>query len=103
MSSSIITNETVRKLAALAAGIGIGPLSLRVFTVLGFHAAGSAHDGVEPLAFWLTSSSIAQLCAAALVVGGGAIWLAAYLARSGRERGGAILCGRDQQELKASA
>ena len=69
MRNSMIANVTVKKQAALATGIGIGPLSLRLF-VLGIPIAGSAHDSVLPLALWLTFSLVAQFCAAVLVVGG---------------------------------
>ena len=89
MRNSMIANETVKRLAALAAGIGIGPLSLRLFTVVGFPAAGPAYDSAAPLALWLASSSVAQFCAAGLVIGGSVVWLAADLAGPCRvHRGG---------------
>jgi len=56
---SIMTIETVKKLAAVAAGVGSGPLSLRFFTMLGVPVGGPARDSVVPLAFWLASSPIA--------------------------------------------
>src|SRR5579864_4103834 len=82
MRNSMIANETVKRLAALATGVGSGPLSLRLFSTLGVPVGGPAGDSVEPLAFWLASSSIAQICAAALFIGGSVLWLAADFAKS---------------------
>jgi hypothetical protein len=102
MRNSKIANETVKKLAALAAGLGIGPLSLRLFTMVGFPAPGPAYDSEAPLARWLASSSITQLCAAALVIGGSVAWLAADVAGPGRARRGSSRSERGQ-EARASA
>jgi len=103
MRNSTIANETVKRLAALAAGIGIGPLSLRLFTAVGFPAPGPVYDSAAPLALWLASSSIAQFCAAGLVIGGSVVWLAADLAGPGRVHLGSGRPERDRQEAKASA
>jgi hypothetical protein len=102
MRNSMIANETVKRLAALAAGIGIGPLSLRLLTVVGFPAAGPAYDSVAPLPLWLASSLVAQFCAAGLVIGGSVAWLAADSAGPGRVRRGSRRSERDQ-EARASA
>ena len=102
MRNSMIANETVKRLAALAAGIGIGPLSLRLFTVVGFPAAGPAYDSVAPLPLWLASSLVAQLCAAGLVIGGSVVWLAADLTGPGRQRGSGRP-ERNHEEARASA
>ena len=101
--NSMIANDTVKRLAALAAGVGIGPLSLRLFTVIGFPAVSPGHDSVAPLALWLTFSPIAQVCAIVLAVGGSVLWLAADLAKSTRGEGGGALNKRDRQEAKTSA
>ena len=77
-----MTVETLKKLAAMAAGVGSGPLCLRLFTMVGVPVGGPACDSVVPFAFWLASSSIAQVCAAALFIGGSALWLRADLAKS---------------------
>ena len=103
MRNSMIANETVRRLAALAAGVGIGPLSLRLFSVVGFPATGPVYDSAAPLALWLASSSIAQFCAAGLVIGGSVVWLAADLAGPGPVHLGSCRPERDRQEAKASA
>jgi hypothetical protein len=103
MRNSMIANETVKRLAALAAGIGIGPLSLRLFTAVGFPAPGPAYDSVAPLALWLASSSVAQFCAAGLVIGGSVVWLAADLAGPGRVHRGGGRPERDHGEARASA
>src|SRR5712692_10185003 len=84
---SMIENDTVKRLAAVTAGLGIGPLSLRLFTAIGFPAVSPGHDSVVPLALWLTSSPIAQVCAIVLAVGGSVLWLAADLAKSTRGQG----------------
>jgi hypothetical protein len=84
MRDSTMANDRVKKLAAPATGIGIGPLSLKLLVAIGFMGNGQAHDSVVPLALWLAYSSIAQLCSVALVVVGGAVWLVADLARWGR-------------------
>src|SRR5258707_9974930 len=75
-----MTIDTVKKLAALAAGVGCGPLSLRLFTILRVPVGGPARDSVAPLAFWLASSPIAQVCAAALFIGGSGPKVAARFA-----------------------
>jgi hypothetical protein len=103
MRNSMIANETVKKLAALEAGVGIGPLSLRLFAVVGLPTAGPAYDSAAPLALWLASSSVAQFCAAGLVIGGSVVWLAADLAGPGRVHRGGGRPERDRQEAKASA
>ena len=103
MRNSKIANETVKRLAALAAGIGIGPLSLRLFTAIGFPASGPAYDSVAPLALWLASSSVAQFCAAGLVIGGSVVWLVADLAGPGRVNRGGGRPERDHEEVRASA
>ena len=103
MRNSMIANETVKKLAALAAGIGIGPRSLRLFTVVGFPTAGPVYDSAAPLALWLASSSVAQFCAAGLVIGGSVVWLAADLAGPGRAHRGGGRPERDHEEARASA
>src|SRR5260370_42692613 len=77
-----MTIETLKKLAAVAAGVGSGPLSLRLFTMLGVPVGGPARDSVAPLAFWLASSSIALVCAAALFIGGTGPWLPAALSQT---------------------
>jgi hypothetical protein len=98
-----MTIETVKKLAALAAGVGSGPLSLRLFTMVGVPVGGPAHDSVAPLAFWLASSSIALVCAAALFIGGSALWLAADLAKSRLGQRHDVHNEQDREEAKASA
>jgi len=103
MRNSMIENDTVKRLAALAAGVGIGPLSLRLFTAIGFPAVSAGHDSVAPLALWLTSSPIAQVCAIVLAVGGSVLWLEADLAKSTRGEGSSALHNRDRQEAKTSA
>jgi hypothetical protein len=101
--NSMIANDTVKRLAALAAGVGIGPLSLRLFAVVGFPSPGPAYDSAVPLALWLASSSVAQFCAAGLVIGGSVVWLAADLAGPGRViRGGGRAEG-DHGEARAAA
>jgi hypothetical protein len=103
MRRSIMTNERLKKLAALATGVGSGPLSLRLFTILGVPVGGPAGDSVAPVAFWLASSSIAQVCAAAMFIGGSALWLAADLAKSrlGQQEG--VPNERDREEARAPA
>ena len=98
-----MTIETVKKLAVVAAGVGSGPLSLRLFTILGVPVGGPARDSVAPLAFWLASSPIAQVCAAALFVGGSAVWLAADLAKSRLGQQDGVPDGQDREEAQASA
>jgi hypothetical protein len=103
MRRSIMTNETVKKLAALATGVGSGPLSLRLFTTLGVPVGGPAGDSVAPFAFWLASSSIAQVCAAALFVGGSILWLAADWTKSRLGQQDGVSNERDHEEARASA
>ena len=81
MRDSMMANDRVKKLAALATAIGIGPLSLRPLVAIGFPATSQTHDSVVPLALWLSFSSIAHVCSVALVVGGSVAWLRANLAR----------------------
>jgi hypothetical protein len=99
----MMTNETVRKLAALATGVGSGPLSLRLFTILGVPVGGPAGDSVAPFAFWLASSSIAQGCAAALFVGGSVLWLAADRTKSRLGQQDGVPNEQDRDEARASA
>ena len=103
MRKSIMTNERVKKLAALATGVGSGPLSLRLFTTFGVPVGGPAGDSVSPLAFWLASSSIAQVCAAALFVGGSILWLAADWTKSRLGQQDGVSNERDREEARASA
>jgi hypothetical protein len=98
-----MTIETVKKLAAVAAGIGSGPLSLRLFTMAGVPVGGPARDSVAPLAFWLASSSIAEVCAAALFIGGSALWLAADLAKSRLGQRDDVPDEQDREQARASA
>ena len=98
-----MTNETVKRLAALAAGVGSGPLSPRLFTILGVPVGGPAGDSVAPFAFWLASSSIAQGCAAALFVGGSVLWLAADRTKSRLGQQDDVPNERDREEARASA
>ena len=98
-----MTNETMKKLAALAAGVGCGPLSLRLFTILGVPVGGPARDSVAPLAFWLASSPIAQVCAAALFIGGSALCLAADFAKSRLGQRDDVPDEQDREEARASA
>src|SRR5712664_3192565 len=98
-----MTVETVRKLAAMAAGVGSGPLSLRLLTMVDVPVGGPVGDSVAPLAFWLASSSIAQVCAAALFIGGSALWLAADLAKSRLEQQDVVPNEQDREEARASA
>ena len=98
-----MTIETVKKLAAMAAGLGSGPLSLRLFTELGVPVGGPAGDSVAPLAFWLASSPIAQDCAAALFVGGSVLWLAADWTKSRPGQQDGVPNEQDRDEAKASA
>jgi hypothetical protein len=98
-----MTIETVKKLAAVAAGVGSGPLSLRLFTILGVPVGGPARDSVAPLAFWLASSPIAQVCGAALFIGGSALWLAADFAKSRLGQQDAVPGEQDREEARASA
>ena len=67
-----MTNESVKKLAALATGVGNGSLSLRILIRLGASVGGPAGDSVAPVPYWLASSPIAQVCAAACSWGG--VW-----------------------------
>jgi hypothetical protein len=99
----MMTNETVKKLAALAAGVGCGPLSLRLFTILGVPVGGPAGDSVAPFAFWLASSPIAQVCAAALFIGGSALWLAADFAKSRLGQQDGVPDEQDREEARVSA
>ena len=103
MRRSMMANDRVKKLAALATGIGIGPLSLRLLVAIGFPATGQTHDSVVPLAIWLTFSSIAQVCSVALVVCGSVVWLCANLARWGRLQRCSVVHERDHKEAEASA
>ena len=96
-----MTVETMKKLAAVAAGVGSGPLSLRLFTDLGVPVGGPARDSVAPLAFWLASSPIAQICAAALFIGGSALWLAADFAKSSQRDD--VPDEQNREEARASA
>ncbi len=98
-----MTIETLKKLAAVAAGVGSGPLSLRLFTMLGVPVGGPARDSVAPLAFWLASSPIAQVCAAALFIGGSALWLAADFAKSRLGQQDGVPDEQDREEARASA
>jgi hypothetical protein len=98
-----MTNETVKKLAALATGVGSGLLSLRLFTMLGVPVGGPAGDSVGPVAFWLASSSIAQVCAAALFVGGSILWLAADWTKSRLRQQDGVPNEQDHEEARASA
>jgi len=98
-----MTIETVKKLAVVAAGAGSGPLALRLFTILGVPVGGPARDSVAPLAFWLASSSIALVCAAALFISGSALWLAADLAKSRLEQQDVVPKEQDGEEARASA
>ena len=98
-----MTNERLKKLAALATGVGSGPLSLRLFTILGVPVGGPAGDSVAPVAFWLASSSIAQVSAAALFVGGSVLWLAADWAKSRLGQQDGVPNERDREEARASA
>ncbi len=98
-----MTIETVKKLAAVAAGVGSGPLSLRLFAMLGVPVGGPARDSVAPLAFWLASSPIAQVCAAALFIGGSALWLAANLAKSRLGQQDGVPDEQDREEARVSA
>ena len=98
-----MTVETMKKLAAVAAGVGSGLLSLRLFSMLGVPLGGPARDSVAPLAFWLASSSIAQVCSAALFIGGSALWLAAELAKSKLRQQDGIPDEQDREEAPASA
>jgi hypothetical protein len=98
-----MTIETVKKLAAVAAGVGSGPLSLRLFTMLGVPVGGPARDSVAPLAFWLASSPISQVCAAALFIGGSVLWLAADFAKSRLGQRDDVPNEQDREEARASA
>ena len=98
-----MTSETVKKLAALAAGVGSGPLSLRLFTMLSVPVGGPARDSVAPLAFWLAFSPIAQVCAAALFIGGSALWLAADFAKSRLGQRDDVPNEQDREQARASA
>lgn len=98
-----MTIEAVKKLAAVAAGVGSGPLSLRLFTMLGVPVGGPARDSVAPLAFWLASSPISQVCAAALFVGGSALWLAADFVKSRLGQQDGVPDEQDREEARASA
>ncbi len=103
MRDSMMANDPVKKLATLATGIGIGPLSLRLLVAIGFPATGQTHDSVVPLALWLTFSSIAQFCSVALVVGGSVVWLGANVARWGRVQQCSVVHESDHEEAEASA
>jgi hypothetical protein len=58
---------------------------------------------VAPFAFWLASSSIAQVCAAALFVGGSILWLAADFAKSRLGQRDDVPDEQDREEARASA
>jgi hypothetical protein len=103
MRGSIMTNETVKKVAALATGVGSGPLSLRLFTILGVPVGGPAGDSVAPFAFWLASSSIVQVSAAALFIGGSVLWMAADLAKSRLGQQDGVPNERGREQARASA
>ena len=62
-----------------------------------------ARDSVAPLAFWLASSSIAQVCAAALFIGGSALWLRADLAKSRLAQQEGLTTERDREEARVPA
>jgi hypothetical protein len=98
-----MTIETVKKLAAMAAAVGSGPLALRLFTILGVPVGDPARDSAAPLAFWLASSSIALVCAAALFIGGSALWLAAEFAKSRQGQQDGVPDEQDREEAPASA
>ena len=98
-----MTIETVKKVAAMAVAVGSGALSLRLFTMLGVQVGGPARDSVVPLAFWLASSSIALVCAAALFIGGSALWLAADFAKSRLGQQDGVPDEQDREEAPASA
>jgi hypothetical protein len=98
-----MTVETMKKLAAVAAGVGSGPVTLRLFTMLGVPVGGPARDSVAPLAFWLASSPISQVCAAALFVGGSALWLYADLSKSRLRQRDDVPDEQDREEARASA
>jgi hypothetical protein len=70
--------------------------------MVGVPVVGPALDSVAPLAFWLASSPIAQVCAAALFIGGSALWVAADFAKSrlGRQD---VPDEQDREEARASA
>lgn len=95
--------ETVKKLAAVAAAVGSGPLSLRLFTMVGVPVGGPARDSVAPLAFWFAFSPIAQVCAAALLVSGSTLWLAADFAKSRLGQRDDVPDEQDREEARASA
>ncbi|MGO9061907.1 MAG: hypothetical protein ACLQU2_31730 [Candidatus Binataceae bacterium] len=97
-----MTNETVKKLAALATGVGSGPLSLRLLMELGVPVGGPAGDSVAPLALWLASSPIAQVCAVALFISGSALWLTADLAKSRLGQQDGVVNEQDRAESRAS-
>jgi hypothetical protein len=99
----MMTNETVKKLAALATGVGSGPLSLRLFSTLGVPVGGPAGDSVAPLAFWFAFSPIAQVCAASLFIGGSVLWLAADFAKSRLGQPDDVPDEQDREEARASA
>jgi hypothetical protein len=98
-----MTIDRVKKLAAVAAGVGSGALSLRLFTMLDVPVGDPARDSVAPLAFWLASSPIAQVCAAVLFIGGSALWLAADFAKSRLRQRDDVPNEQDREEARASA
>jgi hypothetical protein len=98
-----MTIEAVKKLAAVSAGVGSGPLALRLFTILGVPVGGPARDSVAPLAFWLASSPIAQVCAAALLICGSTLWLAADFAKSRLGQQDGVPDEQDHEEARVSA
>ena len=82
MRRLMMAGETVETFAARATGLGVGLISLRLFTTIVFPSARAPLDQSALLWRWLGSSPMVQLCAIALAIGGSAFWIAAALSKA---------------------
>jgi hypothetical protein len=77
-----MAGEGIETLAARVAGLGVGLISLRLFTMIISPTARAPRDEPALLWQWLGSSPMVQLCAIALVIGGSALWVVASLSKA---------------------
>lgn len=82
----MMAGENIEMLAARTAALGIGLISLRLFSMIVSPARSVAFDTPEFLCLWLSSSPIVQVLAIVLAVGGSAVWTAATLSKAQGER-----------------
>lgn len=82
MKRSMMAGESIKTLAARAGGLGVGLISLRLFTTIVFPSAHVPLDEPALLWRWLGSSAVVQLCAIALAIGGSALWMVASLVKA---------------------